>query len=58
MKHHCNPLLRSWERYLKQTAMFDSLRRIGRGYVESELTPRARKNLGSRTNRPVGWSRK
>jgi len=58
MKTDCNPLLRSWERFKKMKHRFGSLRRTGRGFVESELAPRVRKNLGSRTNRPVGWSRK
>jgi hypothetical protein len=48
---HCNPLLRSWERFKKMKHRFGSLRRIGRGYVESELGRPRLKNLESRTNR-------
>lgn len=30
---HCNPLLKNWNRYLKDAAKFVVLRRIGRGFL-------------------------
>jgi hypothetical protein len=56
MKHHCNPLLRSWERYLKQTALFGMLRRTGRGYVASEVVHPRRKSMDSRNRKQMASS--
>jgi hypothetical protein len=36
MKHHCNPLLKSWNQYLKDAATFVVLRRYGVGRLGSE----------------------
>lgn len=33
----CNQLLLAWHRHQKQTARFNSLRLIGRGFAESEI---------------------
>lgn len=36
MKHHCNPLLKIWNRYLKDAATFVVLRQYGAGILGSE----------------------
>jgi len=42
MKHHCNPLLKSWEQYLKSTKEFVILRRYSAAVLESEVRHRMR----------------
>ena len=48
MKLHCNPLLRSWNKYLKDAATFVVLRRHGAGLLGSERRGRRGKKKGSR----------
>ena len=55
---NCNSLLRAWEHFKKQKHRWHSLRRIGLGHVESELTPPPPKNLDSRSRRPRALSRR
>ena len=43
MKLHCNPLLRSWNKYLKDAATFVVLRRHGAGRLGSEKRGRLSK---------------
>ena len=43
MKAHCNPLLKSWNRHLKDAEKFVALRRDGRGFIVARL-----KKKGSR----------
>lgn len=43
MKHDCNPLLKSWNRYLKDAVTFIVLRRYGAGHLGGERRDRRRK---------------
>lgn len=47
----CNQLLRSWEHFKKMKHKFGFMRRIGRGFLEREITPQRPKLSGSRNNR-------
>ena len=48
MKHHCNPLLKSWSKYLKNAATFVVLRRYGAGRLGSERRERRVKRKARR----------
>lgn len=48
MKHHCNPLLKSWNKYLKDSETFVVLRRHGAGFLGSERRGRRVKKKGRR----------
>ena len=48
MKHHCNPLLRSWNKYLKDAETFVVLRRHGVALLSSERRGRQTKKKARR----------
>ena len=48
MKHHCNPLLKSWNQHLKDAATFTVLRRYGAARLGSERRSRRAKRKARR----------
>lgn len=44
----CNPLLKNWDRYLKDAAKFVVLRRYGRGFIVRHTSIRQIKNKARR----------